>query len=90
MSNLQNKLTNIASEQEKKQRKDKLLSSLADVLLEKDIDVSEIGDIKKVTVTQRFSKDKEGEPQTQETVVVQLSPKWEVGPEWPVVKQSFC
>jgi signal recognition particle GTPase len=37
MSNLQNKLTSIASEQEKKQRKDKLLSSLADVLLEKDI-----------------------------------------------------
>jgi predicted phosphodiesterase len=88
MSNLQSKLNNITSEQEKKQRKDKLLSSLADVLLEKDIDVSEIGDIKKVTVTQRFSKDKEGEPQTQETVVVQLSPKWEVGPEWPLVKQG--
>ena len=68
MSNLQSKLTSIASEQDKKLRKDKLLNSLADVLLEKDIDVSEIGDVKKVTLTQRFSKDKEGEPQTQETI----------------------
>ena len=88
MSNLQDKLTTLASEQEVKQRKEKMLGAIADLLVAKDIDLEEIGNIEKVSIRHALSPDKDGVVQTKTTTTVQLSPKWETGPEWSVVKQG--
>ena len=88
MSNLQDKLTTLASEQEIKQRKEKMLGAIADLLVAKDIDLEEIGNIEKVSIRHALSPDKDGVVQTKTTTTVQLSPKWETGPEWSVVKQG--
>ena len=88
MSNLQEKLTNLASEQEIKQRKEKMLGAIADMLVAKDIDLDERGTVEKVSIRHALSPDKNGDVQTRTTTTVQLSPKWETGPEWPVVQQG--
>ena len=88
MSNLQDKLTTLASEQEIKQRKEKMLGAIADLLVAKDIDLEEIGNVEKVSIRHALSPDKDGVVQTKTTTTVQLSPKWETGPEWSVVKQG--
>ena len=88
MSNLQEKLTNLASEQEIKQRKEKMLGAIADMLVAKDIDLDEIGNVEKVSIRHALSPDKNGDVQTRTTTTVQLSPKWETGPEWPVIQQG--
>jgi predicted phosphodiesterase len=88
MSNLQDKLTTLASEQEIKQRKEKMLGAIADLLVAKDIDLDEIGNIEKVSIRHALSPDKDGVVQTKTTTTVQLSPKWETGPEWAIVKQG--
>ena len=88
MSNLQDKLTTLASEQEIKQRKEKMLGAIADLLIAKDIDLEEIGNVEKVSIRHALSPDKDGVVQTKTTTTVQLSPKWETGPEWSVVKQG--
>jgi hypothetical protein len=88
MSNLQEKLSTLASEQELKQRKEKMLGAIADMLVAKDIDLDEIGNVEKVSIRHALSPDKNGDVQTRTTTTVQLSPKWETGPEWPVVLQG--
>ena len=88
MSNLQEKLSTLATEQELKQRKDKMLGAIADMLVAKDINLDEIGNVEKVSIRHALSPDKNGDVQTRTTTTVQLSPKWETGPEWPVVQQG--
>ena len=50
MTNLKDKFTAISTEQETRQRKEKMLGSIADMLVAKNIDINEIGDIKRVLV----------------------------------------
>ena len=88
MSNLQEKLSTLATEQELKQRKEKMLGAIADMLVAKDINLDEIGNVEKVSIRHALSPDKNGDVQTRTTTTVQLSPKWETGPEWPVVQQG--
>ena len=88
MSNLQEKLSTLATEQELKQRKEKMLGAIADMLVAKDINLDEIGNVEKVSIRNALSPDKNGDVKTRTTTTVQLSPKWETGPEWPVVQQG--
>ena len=62
------------------------LGKLADLLDRHDIDLEEIGDIKKVSLYQSLTKDAEGEAQIHDLVGIQISPSWETGPEWPVIQ----
>ena len=62
------------------------LGKLADLLDRHNIDLEEIGDIKKVSLYQSLTKDAEGEAQIHDLVGIQISPSWEAGPEWPVIQ----
>lgn len=70
------------------QDKSKILGKLVEMLERKNIDINEIGDIKRVSLYQSLIKDDEGEAQIQDLAAIQFSPKWETGPEWPVVQQG--
>jgi hypothetical protein len=62
------------------------LGKLASLLERHDIDIEEIGDIKKVSLYQSLTKDADGEAQIHDLVGIQISPAWERGPEWPVIQ----
>lgn len=61
------------------------LGKLAEMLDRQDIDINQIGDIKKVSVYQSLTKDAEGDPHIHDLVGIQISPSWETGPDWPVI-----
>jgi hypothetical protein len=62
------------------------LGKLAELLDRQDIDISQIGDITKVSVYQSLTKDAEGDPHIHDLVGIQISPSWETGPDWPVIE----
>jgi hypothetical protein len=70
------------------QDKSKLLGKLVEMLERKNIDINEIGDVRKVKLYQSLTKDADGEAQIHDLAAIQFSPKWETGPEWPVVQQG--
>ena len=61
------------------------IGKLAELLDRQDIDINQIGDIKKVSVYQSLTKDAEGDPHIHDLVGIQISPSWETGPDWPVM-----
>lgn len=67
--------------------KDKL-GAIADLLDRNNISVEDIGRISKISLYQQGAKDPDGELVTQDLVGVQISPKWESGPEWPVIQPA--
>ena len=75
----------LAAQKNKEDNKKQLINSIMEMIKTKNIDVDEIGDISKVTLRQNISTDKNGELQTKTNFAVQLSPKWDTGPEWPLV-----
>ena len=82
------KLDEVAQKSSMDDAKKKLLGTIADMLERKNIDLSEIGEIKKVSLYQSMLKDEQGEAQIHDLAAIQFSPKWESGPEWPVVQQG--
>ena len=62
------------------------IGKLAALLDRHDIDLEDIGDIKKVSLYQSLTKDSDGEAQIHDLVGIQISPAWETGPEWPVIQ----
>lgn len=84
MSELANELSKL---KEGSLSKDKL-GAIADLLERNNIAVDEIGKITKISLYQQGAKDADGEFMTQDLVGVQISPKWESGPEWPVIQQA--
>jgi hypothetical protein len=87
-NNLKSKLSTVSDQQKKEQDKRAILGTIADMLERKKIDLSEIGDIKKVSLYQSIIKNDQGEAEVQDLAAIQFSPKWESGPEWPVVQQG--
>lgn len=69
------------------QGKDKL-GRIADLLRENNIDLEDVGDVKRVSLYQSLTKNKDGEAETHNLTAIQFSPKWETGPEWPVIQQG--
>lgn len=66
-------------------RKD-TLGKIADLLERNGINIDEIGRVQRVSLYQSMFKNADGEAETVDLAAVQLSPAWETGPEWPVVK----
>lgn len=68
------------------------IGRLADLLERSGIDVDDLGSLKQVKVNewQGFYKDSEGEAHTVDMsgMAVVLNPKWDEGPEWPVVQPA--
>lgn len=67
-------------------KKQRLLGQLVEMLERKNIALEDIGDIRKVSIYQSLTKDEEGEAQVHDLAAIQFSPKWEQGPEWPVIQ----
>lgn len=85
---MSSKLDQVAQKASADDAKKKLLGTIADMLERKNIDLSEIGEIKKVSLYQSMLKDEQGEAQIHDLAAIQFSPKWESGPEWPVIQQG--
>jgi hypothetical protein len=85
---LSSKLEEVSTRSEVVDARKKLLGTLAEMLERKNIDLSEIGDIKRVSLYQSMLKDDQGEAQIHDLAAIQFSPKWETGPEWPVIQQG--
>ena len=66
----------------------KTLGAIADLLAAKGIDINEVGDITRISIYQSMLKDENGEPQIVDLAAIQISPKWESGPEWQVVQRG--
>lgn len=66
----------------------KTLNAIAEMLARKGIDPSEIGRVNKVSVYQQVTKDEVGDFIVHDLQAIQFSPKWEDGPEWPVITQG--
>lgn len=85
---LLSKLDTVNSFSTSSDKKKKMLGLLAEILEKKNIDLEEIGDIKKISLYQSLIKDENGEAQVHDLAAIQFSPTWESGPEWPVVQQG--
>lgn len=85
-TNLKDNLAKIAVENSKAEQRQKMIGSIADLLERKNIDIAEIGDIKKVSIYQSLIKDENGDAQVHDLAAIQFSPSWDAGPQWPVVQ----
>ena len=85
---LASKLTKIANKPELDKQRQQFLSALAETLRKKGIDPDDIGEIKKVSTSQTLIKNIEGEAEIHDLWHFQFSPKFEEGPDWPVVQQG--
>lgn len=85
---LSSKLEEVSTRSEVVDAKKKLLGNIADMLERKNIDLNEIGEITRVSLYQSMLKDEQGDAQIHDLAAIQFSPKWETGPEWPVVQQG--
>lgn len=65
-----------------------VLGKIADLLQRNNIDVEEIGKIKRVSVYQSLTKNDEGEAEVHDLMGVQFMPRWAEGPEWPIIQQG--
>ena len=84
--NLKDNLKKIAEENQKVDQRQKMLGTIADLLERKNIDIAEIGDIKKVSIYQSLTKDENGDAQVHDLAAIQFAPSWDEGPKWPVVQ----
>lgn len=66
----------------------KALGKLIEVLERQNIDINEIGSVKRVSLYQSLTKDQDGEAQIHDLSAIQFSPKWADGPEWNPVNQG--
>ena len=76
------------SEEKQKDTNAKTIGAIADLLASKNIDIDEVGDITRISIYQSMLKDENGEPQIVDLAAIQISPKWESGPEWPIVQRG--
>lgn len=61
------------------------LGRIADLLDRNGIDIDEIGSIKRVSLYQSLTKNDEGDAEVHDLTGIQFSPKFETGPDWPVI-----
>lgn len=62
------------------------LGKIADLLQRNNIDVDEVGSIKRVSLYQSMIKNDVGQAEVHDLMGIQFNPKWADGPEWPVVQ----
>lgn len=84
MDALGQKLSNIENSAKRQQ----MLGALAELLKSKDIDISDIGSVKKISVYQQVTKGESGDVDVHNLAAIQISPRFELGPEWPVVQRG--
>jgi hypothetical protein len=86
--NLKDNLQKIVAAESNVEQKQKMLGAIADLLERKNIDVADIGDIKRVSIYQSLIKDENGDAQVHDLAAIQFAPSWDEGPKWPVIQQG--
>ena len=86
--NLKDNLKKIVTNEANVEQKQKMLGAIADLLERKNIDVADIGDIKRVSIYQSLIKDENGDAQVHDLAAIQFAPSWDEGPKWPVIQQG--
>jgi len=86
--NLKDNLQKIVSAESNVEQKQKMLGAIAELLERKNIDVADIGDIKRVSIYQSLIKDENGDAQVHDLAAIQFAPSWDEGPKWPVIQQG--
>ena len=81
MSDLANDLSSV-------ENKAKALGKLVEMLERQNIDLAEIGAVRRVSLYQSLTKDDEGDAQIHDLSAIQFSPKWAEGPEWDPIHQG--
>jgi predicted phosphodiesterase len=71
-----------------KDASNKTLGAIAELLNRNKIDIEEVGEIKKISIYQSLTKNEAGEAEVHDLTAIQISPKWETGPEWQVVQRG--
>lgn len=64
------------------------LGKIAELLKRNDIELDEIGAVKRVSLYQSLTKNEDGEAEIHDLLGIQFSPAFEAGPQWPVVQQG--
>lgn len=64
------------------------LGRIAELLDRNGISIDEIGQVKRISLYQSITKNDEGEAELHDLTGIQFSPKFESGPDWPVIKQG--
>lgn len=82
MESLNEKLSNL----ENSAKRQHTLGALADLLRSKDIDIEDIGSVKKISIYQQLTKGEDGDVDIHNLAAIQISPKFESGPEWPLIQ----
>lgn len=62
------------------------LGKIAELLNRNNIDVEEVGSIKRVSLYQSLTKNDLGQAEIHDLMGIQFNPKWADGPDWPVVQ----
>lgn len=62
------------------------LGKIAELLNRNNIDVEEVGSIKRVSLYQSLTKNDQGQAEVHDLMGIQFNPKWAEGPDWPVVQ----
>ena len=70
------------------ENKAQALGRLVEILDRQNIDINEIGSVKRVSLYQSLTKDQDGDAQIHDLAAIQFSPKWAEGPEWNPVYQG--
>jgi predicted phosphodiesterase len=78
----------LASDLEAPVNKAQALGRLVEILDRQNIDINEIGSVKRVSLYQSLTKDQDGDAQIHDLAAIQFSPKWAEGPEWDPVYQG--
>jgi hypothetical protein len=62
------------------------LGKIAELLKRNEIDVDEIGSVKRVSLYQSLTKNEDGDAEIHDLLGIQFSPAFESGPQWPLVQ----
>lgn len=77
-------MSDLLGELKTQDQRDKL-GRIAELLKNNNIDLADVGDIKRVSLYQSLTKNEEGGAEIHDLTAIQFSPKWESGPDWPTI-----
>ena len=82
------KMKDLSSKIKSDKKTQDISDAVAEILQEKGLSVSDIGEIKRISVWDTLTSDGNGGTDTQRMTAIRFSPKWETGPDWPFVEKA--
>ena len=76
-------MNNLINDLNQPNKNTKVLGKLLELLDRKNIDIEDIGDVKRVSIYQSLTKNEDGEAEVHDLAAIQFSPSWDSGPVLP-------